>query len=190
MREHELRSGLRGVLLDRYRHDPDTLLISELGLCMGATRVDLAVVNGLLAGYEIKSQRDTLRRLPAQAALYSRILDEATIVASTRHLGPAMEIVPDWWGVLEAASPGQFDVVRSAGVNPAVDREALVQLLWRDELFAAVAERVESRRGLAKLTRGQLASRLIEMVSLDSLRTEVRRALRSRRSWPPVRPQS
>jgi len=36
----------------------------------GASRIDRAVVNGSVHGYEIKSETDDLTRLPAQARAY------------------------------------------------------------------------------------------------------------------------
>ena len=48
------------------------MILDELGICRGRVRIDLTVVNGLLHGYEIKSERDTLARLETQADLYGR----------------------------------------------------------------------------------------------------------------------
>src|SRR6266511_802692 len=66
-----IRPALRERLLRRHATDADTVLIEELGLCRGKVRVDLALVNGSLHGFEIKSDRDSLRRLSAQVGLYS-----------------------------------------------------------------------------------------------------------------------
>lgn len=48
----------------------ERLVVEELGLFHGASRVDLAVVGRSLHGYEIKSDRDSLDRLEQQAADY------------------------------------------------------------------------------------------------------------------------
>ncbi len=52
--------------------DADTLVVDELDLC-GLTRVDVAVVNGHLSGFEIKGSTDSLRRLPGQVTVYSQV---------------------------------------------------------------------------------------------------------------------
>jgi hypothetical protein len=70
-----IRPALRSRLLVEHAHDPETVLIEELGLRRGLVRVDIAVVNGLLHGYEIKSDRDSLRRLAKQVDVYSAVLD-------------------------------------------------------------------------------------------------------------------
>lgn len=59
----DIRSVLRSRLSFQHAAEADTVVIEELGLCRGQVRVDVSVVNGLLHGYEIKSDRDSLRRL-------------------------------------------------------------------------------------------------------------------------------
>lgn len=68
LRDAELRRALLGDLAPQL--DADTLVVDELDLC-GLTRVDVAVVNGHLSGFEIKGSTDSLRRLPGQVAVYS-----------------------------------------------------------------------------------------------------------------------
>ena len=65
----EIRPALRERLIRRHANEADTVLIEELGLRRGKVRVDLTVVNGSLHGFEIKSDRDSLRRLAAQVDL-------------------------------------------------------------------------------------------------------------------------
>src|SRR6187402_1509374 len=55
----DVRALLREYLEDVHKGS-DTRLLEELGLCQGDVRVDVAVVNGELSGYEIKSPSDTL----------------------------------------------------------------------------------------------------------------------------------
>lgn len=100
MNDPEVRHALKRTVLSRYVRDPQSLVLDELGLRHGAARVDLAVVNGMIHGFEIKADRDTLYRLPSQASIYSSVLDRVTLVASSRHMKPALGLVPDWWGVI------------------------------------------------------------------------------------------
>ncbi|MDA8118743.1 MAG: sce7726 family protein, partial [Gammaproteobacteria bacterium] len=74
----------------------DTVVLDELGICRGEVRVDVAVVNGEIHGYEIKSDRDSLRRLASQVELYSKVLDQATLVAGERHFDAAAALLPEW----------------------------------------------------------------------------------------------
>src|SRR5438874_50079 len=95
--DQEIRHGLLRRLRVRHRNAAGVALVEELGLCRGQVRVDLVVVNGSLHGYEIKSDRDSLRRLAGQVAVYGRVLDRASLVVGTRHGYTAISSVPDWW---------------------------------------------------------------------------------------------
>src|SRR5258708_29715408 len=85
MRDLDVRRALLAQL--RQEHDQrDSLIVEELGLLEGRLRIDVALVNGVFAGYEIKSEVDTLERLASQQAAYSAVFDLVTIVAGPRHL--------------------------------------------------------------------------------------------------------
>lgn len=85
MYDADIRRSLRSKVEAIHKDDPTTTIVDELGLRQGEVRVDLAVVNGVLKGYEIKSLADTLRRLPTQVSIYSQILDYASIVLAEEH---------------------------------------------------------------------------------------------------------
>ena len=142
--ELEIRSALRARLMRAHDSGEDTTILHELGIRRGQVRIDLAVVNGLMHGYEIKSDRDSLRRLSGQVELYSQVLDRATLVVGARHLDDAVGILPDWWGVtLITWEEGTliFRTLRPAESNPQRDSRALVELLWRDHTLDLLAER-------------------------------------------------
>ena len=57
-----IRAALKGELERLHAGDDKLRIVEEFGIEHGAIRIDIAVVNGLLHGYEIKSDRDTLLR--------------------------------------------------------------------------------------------------------------------------------
>ncbi|WP_283807951.1 DUF2130 domain-containing protein [Bradyrhizobium macuxiense] len=59
-RDRDVRQALHRKVLKERHGDADTLVLDELGLRHGTCRVDIAVVNGYLHDYEIKSDADTL----------------------------------------------------------------------------------------------------------------------------------
>src|SRR6266511_1000958 len=137
--EHRLREALKRRLEVEHAGRPDTLVIEELGLRHGLARIDLAVVNGSLHGFEIKSGSDRLSRLPTQARVFSEVLDRVTLVLAERHVAGALQVVPEWWGLLTATCGDDevvFSELRNGGTNPAPDQVALAKLLWRDEALA------------------------------------------------------
>ena len=96
----DIRAALRNKLTSTYGNHPETVVLDELGVCRGEVRVDVAVVNGKIHGYEIKSDRDSLRRLAGQVELYGKVLDQATLVVGERHFDAAAAMLPEWWGLL------------------------------------------------------------------------------------------
>lgn len=191
MRDYDVRVALRTHLLSEHEDELDrTLLVDELGLC-GQARVDIAVVNGSLTGYELKSARDNLDRLPNQVAIYSRVLDFAYLVVANSHLKRARAMLPHWWGIVgvrEEHGEMRLTFRRQARKNPAVDPNFLAQLLWRDEALT-VLTRYGLDAGIRSKPRDILWHRLAQDLELNELRYEVRTALRERRGWQESRAQ-
>jgi hypothetical protein len=186
VRDLDVRRALRRQVLKRHEAEPDTLIIPELGLRHGVTRVDIAVVNGSMHGYEIKSDSDTLERLPGQVAVYSAVLDQATLVVAKRHVDKALEILPAWWGVKVAAEGPRGGValrqVKRGRSNPSVNPVAVAELLWRPEVTHILRALGYPEKTLRK-SRTYLYRELAGAVALDTLRDFVRRALKERGSW-------
>lgn len=73
MGDSEVRDAVLSKLDRQYFGDRHTRIVEEMGIWSGSVRIDIAVINGQLHGYELKSARDTLQRLPTQAELYSKV---------------------------------------------------------------------------------------------------------------------
>jgi len=178
----QIRCALHSRLGEQHAHEADTRIIDELGLCRGQVRVDVVVVNGLLHGYEIKSDRDSLSRLGAQAEVYGQVLDRATVVVGDRHLSRATELVPAWWGVLRARSTSagiRLESVRRGRRNPHRDPRALVELLWLDDAIALLAQH-DAARGVRGKPRRTVWDRVCEHFALDEIAAAVRDQLKTR----------
>ncbi|NMR28644.1 sce7726 family protein [Crystallibacter degradans] len=185
MRDIEIRSALIDQLRSEHPDPVDNRVWSELSLCLGASRVDVCLINGALTGFEIKSPRDNLTRLPSQIEHYNLVLDFASIVSTEKHANKAMGAVPEWWGVMcatqDADSRVRLHWEREPQHNPKIDPLAVAQLLWRDEAFEELSER-GLHKGLSKATRWVLWDRLVEMLPLDELQAAVRARLKARPS--------
>lgn len=85
------------------REFPGCLLLDEIPLANGKVIADLFAFAGeQLHGFEIKSQKDRLNRLPLQIQLYGELFDRVTIFTTTNHLDLVRQAVPSWWGVYVA----------------------------------------------------------------------------------------
>lgn len=185
----DIRPALRAKLAAQHAKQADTVLFEELGLCRGRVRVDMVVVNGALHGYEIKSDRDSLRRLRTQVDIYGKVLDRATLVVGERHLPEAVAVLPEWWGVLciqPSVHKPRFQPVRRGRLNPGRDPRALVELLWLDDALALL-EAHDAARGVRTKPRECAWDRICERFSTDEIAAAVRARLkaRSRNPAPP-----
>ena len=177
-RDIDVRSLLKQYL--QADEEDDTLLMDELGLCQGDVRVDVAVVNGELSGYEIKSPSDTLARWPKQRRIYSRVVDRAWLVAPIKTLDRAE--MPRWWGqigVFDSDDKLALRMVRASQRNPKPDPLSIARLLWRDEAIELLKS-AGAARGVSSKSRGVIWERVAETVELDELRAAVRLALKKR----------
>lgn len=185
MRDRDVRAALKSQLVTEHERDREkALVLDELGLC-SEVRVDVAVVNGLFAGFEIKSARDRLDRLPGQVATYSRVLDHATLVVAERHLKSARRELRPWWGIRVASVVDgtiEIEEERTPKQNPRIDPKALVQLLWKRESLDILAD-YGLDRGIRSKPREFAWDRLATSLPLDALRAHVRDTLKARREW-------
>jgi hypothetical protein len=184
MRDREIRAALHSHL--SAKHESDTRYIDELGIC-GTVRVDVAVINGTFSGYELKSDRDTLRRLPNQIELYSMVFDHATLVVGEKHYQHLenYSLLPSWWGIMVAVETDGVVILeeqRLANWNEGIDPLALTQLLWRDEMLEELSTR-NLDFGIRSKPRSFLASVLSKELPLDELRDVVRCRLKTREGW-------
>lgn len=191
MRDADVRAALRKALACEHASDPATRIVEEMGLWQGSVRIDVAVINGELCGYEIKSDRDTLDRLPGQAEIYSKSFDRVCLVVGSKHKAKARSMVPKWWGILVANQTGETVALkpsRSPKRNPSLDPLMLARLLWRSEGLEVL-----DRHGLARGFRSKpvnvVHERLASSIPLPGLSEEVRAMLRAREGWlgQPVR---
>lgn len=183
--EAELRSAVRRQLVNSAISDPRSLVIEEWGILQGAVRVDLAVVNGLIHGFELKSRADTLERLPRQVEAYGRVVDRAMLVLADSHLREAVAMLPSWWGIV-AAAPGADGLscrqIRGATPNPCPSALDIARLLWREEALD-ILEKLSLASGVRSKPRSALYARLATTLDIDVLRFTVRRYLRHRQGW-------
>lgn len=186
MNDGEIRSILDRRLRSRFEADPNVLIRHEFGVETGQRRVDIAVLNGHLAGWEIKSDDDTLYRLPEQALSYGRVMDYLTLVTTAKYLDKGASIVPEWWGLIEAArGPTGVRLLnrRTPRINKSPDQFALAQLLWREEALDELRARGLAK-GLSSKSRYFAWERLAEVTSPRELRRCVLRRLKQRQEWP------
>ena len=182
-----IRESLKIKLIETYKNDSHIKIIDELGVDHGTNRVDIAVVNGFIHGYEIKSDKDTLLRLPDQMTAYNSIFDKVTLVVGKTHLLEALNIIPDWWGII-LAKPSEdgsvvFNTIREAYKNSEQDELSMAKLLWRNEALN-ILEKRNAAKGLRSKPRRFIYEKLATILDKETLGNEIRNTfLFSRPGW-------
>jgi hypothetical protein len=183
--ESELRHALL-TYLSATTTSQAALVIEELGLERGSSRIDVAIVNDRLTGFEIKSDHDTVDRFTNQIHAYNRVFEEVSLVASESFIERAAEIVPSWWGLFAARSDENgtlnFVCTRQPCTNPARDPHSIAMLLWKSEAADVLAHqcnlKVPARWGAATLH-----SELSRLLSVECLQEFVASKLMARKEW-------
>ncbi|WP_417711343.1 sce7726 family protein [Roseibium aggregatum] len=185
MRDRDVRDVVVRDLQAAHMHDPTTRIVQEMGIWSGTVRIDVATINGELSGFELKSDRDTLERLPTQAKYYSLVFDRLTLVCGSRHVEKAKKIVPKWWGIISAEqSNGKITLknLQKSERNNDIDPFLVAQLLWKEEAIG-VLDRYDLAKGFRSKAARVIHERMARELPLETLKFEVRAALKSRDGW-------
>lgn len=179
-----IRDALKKRLAKQHHKESHTKIIDEFELLRGGARIDLAVINGVLHGYELKSDVDNLERLPWQMEAYNAVFDKITIVVGREHLFPVLRTIPDWWGLILAkinplTSLTEFIDLRESNENPQRNSLAIAKLLWRSEALD-VLKQTNNLQGMRSKNRNAICEYLVSSVGDDYLRDQVRCRLLSR----------
>ena len=185
-----IRASLRKVLekeLKIYRKQGHkSEIFEELGVRHGTARIDFAIVNGIMCRYEIKSDRDTLERLPEQVKEFSEVFDKLTLVVGKRYLYQAIYEIPDWWGIMLAKENARgkiiLQIIREPGKNMMQKEISVARLLWREEALRILEGRQEAD-GVRYKPREFVYQKLVNVFSFKELKQHVSSTLISREGW-------
>lgn len=169
--------------------EADTVIINELDVCAGVSRADIAVVNGKIHGYEIKSKQDNLERLPGQVENYNRVFDTMTIVTYKGHLDKVRNIVPKWWGIKcidEKKGEVVLKNVRKPKENSNINIQNVAMLLWKDEMIDLLLSYSDIRSGYKNKSRYELSCMIRNNIDGCQVKDYVRNVLKNRSDWKAV----
>jgi len=186
MNDVEIRQNFHRKRLRRQHAQEDTLVIDELGLNHGKCRADIAVVNGHLIGYEIKSNKDSLYRLNEQIKSYNAIFDKIYIIVGERYSNSIQKHIPKHWGVTVSVKGSRgavnFHVIRKAQKNKSTNPLSIARLLWRNEAIE-ILEQKKIPPKVLRQPRAVLYKHLVDMLHVCELKKTVRKYLKNRKNW-------
>lgn len=122
------------------RHSPRTTSF-QTEFRTGACIADAVVFNGTSTVYEIKTELDSLQRLPDQLTAYRSVFDKIYVVTHEAGIEAVLRTAPDTVGVLHLTKRGSLTEVRASGSNANhVSPDAIFNTLRRSE-YLAILER-------------------------------------------------
>jgi len=176
MHDIEIRQKLISVL-----KKPGIRVIEEFPVKWGYARADVVTIGNTFAAFEIKSASDTLAGLKNQQRFYSTLFDYVTVVTEKKWLRKIVPLIPQWWGIWEYHADNTKEtlrIIRPSRFNPGIRAEALVGILWRDEVYNIL--KAYDFANLGNLLKHQLWQIAASEMDLIDLRREVRNTLRKR----------
>lgn len=129
----------------------------------------MAIVDGGIIGFEIKSDSDSYTRLKTQVKNYDQFFDKCYVVVGESHIHVA-EHIPDYWGII-VVNQENVIVDRDAEICPKVKLRNQLDMLWRNELL-----NIQLKEGLPKLAnwkRIDIYKRLIETAGEPTIKADV-----------------
>lgn len=185
MKDIDIRNSLKESILMKYINDSESLVIDEFNISLGTVRADVAVVNGVLHGYEIKSEKDTLKRLENQICEYNKFFEFVTIVTCEKFSEKVLFSLPEKCGVIIAQNKkGKiiFKHIRKAKKNKDLDKITLAKALWKDEI-TDILEKINYKKGFKSKSKPFLYEILSEQFTEKELVEIVKRKIKDRINW-------
>lgn len=185
MNDLEIRNNLKTGPLKKYFEDSDSLVLDEFNISLGLVRADIAIVNGVLHGIEIKSEKDTLKRLDNQLKEYERFFEYITIVTCEKFQEKIIDTIPINYGVIIVKSKKDrviFEKLRKAKKNYNVDKLCLVQALWKEELIEII-ETLDYKKGFKSKSKSFLYQIICDNFTTKQLLDIVKQKIKSRLNW-------
>lgn len=165
--EAHVKAAVIDRLLTGSHVDDDAVLISEMTVANWSRRADVVLANGKLWAFEIKSDADSLARLPGQITAFCTYFEKFTVVAAERFEATILAMIPEGVGVWivnaegtvkQKIAPRQAQLSKAAYISLMTATE-LRRLLTANGFRAAKeAHRVDLERTAAGLPTSDLAS--------------------------------
>lgn len=165
--------------------DKSFRIVEELVLCDGLARADVALINGKLHGYEIKSDMDSLERLSNQKIYYDLTFEKSTIIIGKKFENKIFDFIPEHWGVILAYENKfgniTFKKMRSAKSNRTTLSDGLLDLLWNDEIKSLL--RSNNIKGYSNKPKNYLKELVQTNIQYRELLDYAKTTLKTRTGW-------
>ncbi|VVA47758.1 hypothetical protein SERVES_01475 [Serratia ficaria] len=158
----------------------DATIINEMVVANWSRRADLAVANGHLQAFEIKSDFDSLKRLDGQLEIFTSRFEKVTVVCAPRFTYEVKKKVTPEVGVIEYFhdSKGiQFKIVQRGRTSPIANKKIYISFLLKKELQSLL---VENNIKFFSESGRSVLEKIAENISLSKIRLFVLSAIKKR----------
>lgn len=135
MNDAEIRLALINWL-NQKKIKPQKIL-NEVTISDGLARPDIIAIYSYSHCYEIKGNNDQIQRIAKQLTHYQASFKKNTLVTTQKHLKKAIELLPDFWGIIIAIHTNEtinFKYIRKASHNPFYRKDIASKILWKTEM--------------------------------------------------------
>lgn len=123
---------IREAVLKHIRKFKNTKIREEYTTYSGKSRADIVVINNRISAFEIKSDYDSLDRLPNQIKEYDLTFEKNYIVTGNKYINKISNFVPQHWGIIHVYKQNSniiFKYCRHPTLNPFFDFKSFVGLI-------------------------------------------------------------
>lgn len=167
---------IRESLIKRFQSYKESKIYEEFVFPSGKSRADIVVVNGHFTGYEIKSDLDSLQRLPSQIKEYDIYLERNYIVVGEKFAQKAYDHVPEYWGIIvaiEKRGSVSLEFRRQAKRNPHWSFKEFIFFLPANDLKYITKEIPRFQKQFSRTTiQAMIKQNIIAMINEESSRKE------------------
>lgn len=175
-----MKAAIIDRLFERAYVDDDAVLVSEMTVANWSRRADVVLANGSLWAFEVKSELDSLARLPGQLETFTAHFEKVCVVCAPRFEAGARELLPEGVGLWISERDGTL-TERIRPRNSPLSKTAAVGLMKASELRRVLA--CNGMTGLADAPRWRLAELALQLPARDlahAARNAIKRRHRSR----------
>lgn len=171
------------ILLKKHAVQSATMLTE---FRVGSSKADCVILNGLSTCYEIKTEFDTLKRLPEQLLDYSKVFDKIFVITSSHHLSQVIDLTPQHIGVIELTKKGALKEIRKAAlIQSEIDPTLMIQSLRREEYLEIASTIIGKNIQINNMDAYSFCMSIMQKVDSTKLRILFRKVLKKHRRLNP-----
>jgi len=183
--DYIIRGALLSNLNAQYKHCKNTVIFEEFAVPRPSGRIDIAVINGLTSGFEIKSDQDSLTRLHHQVPAFNSFFEQMILVTTKKHITKARQKIPYHWGLILACNDQNHVTIRNIRkprTRSRINLESQLHCLTMLELRAIAAQIYPKPIAYHQLLKDALVEELLSTGNRVFLIEKIKNILKKRAS--------